>query len=398
LEEAMSHYEVLDVHTEASSTDIRAAYKRQALSTHPDKGGISVEFQKVLEAFQTLSDTTRRRQYDQQQSKIQPAGVRCARRRPDVIVKKLAQLLQRMSAGCRRQTILSRLNHAQRAALEKHLRGEKDRLCPTALVQHDARDSCGTGIYRCTRKDGYYAKVFAHSIALQGFARKDLAEAINDNIGLTKIINHLRSTYFCVGAERRIAPSSESSGSGLPLDLVASFQVFFYCRHFIGHRHLQLNFKTLHEGLAAWEAMQKARGSILFSGQGVTDAYTPCAALDQWRRIKDVYLQLSGHDRDSSKRLLVEKQLLAWEREHRPIRMRRERTLWQRQLGRTAKRTHASSLELTDASLLRRVEQLLNRKAKHREAKVIGDRRRCAPKRSRKSICEEQGLISGETC
>merc|ERR1719387_1702960 len=104
----MSHYEVLDVRKEASSTDIRAAYKRRALSTHPDKGGISAEFQKVLDAFQTLSDTTRRRQYDQQQSRIHPAGIQCGRRRPDVIVRKLAQLLQRMSAGCRRQTILSR--------------------------------------------------------------------------------------------------------------------------------------------------------------------------------------------------------------------------------------------------------------------------------------------------
>src|SRR4051812_48950823 len=62
-------YEVLGVAREASSEDLRRAYKQLALKHHPDRnqGDASAEaaFKEVNEAYQILSDGEKRRMYDQ---------------------------------------------------------------------------------------------------------------------------------------------------------------------------------------------------------------------------------------------------------------------------------------------------------------------------------------------
>ncbi|KAF8637668.1 hypothetical protein AX17_002735 [Amanita inopinata Kibby_2008] len=67
-------YDVLGVQPSASDNDIRKAYKRKALETHPDRlgphasesqtGAARTRFQKVHEAFDVLSDPQRRKAYD----------------------------------------------------------------------------------------------------------------------------------------------------------------------------------------------------------------------------------------------------------------------------------------------------------------------------------------------
>eukprot|EP00927_Polykrikos_kofoidii_P000165 TRINITY_DN10064_c0_g1_i5.p1 TRINITY_DN10064_c0_g1~~TRINITY_DN10064_c0_g1_i5.p1 ORF type:complete len:672 (-),score=111.15 TRINITY_DN10064_c0_g1_i5:49-2064(-) len=57
-------YTVLSVSRDASDADVRSAYKRQALITHPDKGGTAEAFRKVVEAFETLGDVGRRAAYE----------------------------------------------------------------------------------------------------------------------------------------------------------------------------------------------------------------------------------------------------------------------------------------------------------------------------------------------
>eukprot|EP00927_Polykrikos_kofoidii_P010329 TRINITY_DN14367_c0_g1_i1.p1 TRINITY_DN14367_c0_g1~~TRINITY_DN14367_c0_g1_i1.p1 ORF type:complete len:559 (+),score=96.34 TRINITY_DN14367_c0_g1_i1:33-1709(+) len=53
-------YSVLGVGHGSSDVDIRSAYRRRALETHPDKGGTAEAFRRVVEAFETLSDVSRR--------------------------------------------------------------------------------------------------------------------------------------------------------------------------------------------------------------------------------------------------------------------------------------------------------------------------------------------------
>ncbi|KAI9461484.1 DnaJ domain-containing protein [Boletus coccyginus] len=67
-------YDVLGIPADATTDDVRKAYKTKALETHPDKLEPSAsdrerraaegKFRNVCEAFQVLSDPTKRKDYD----------------------------------------------------------------------------------------------------------------------------------------------------------------------------------------------------------------------------------------------------------------------------------------------------------------------------------------------
>ncbi|CAE8718833.1 unnamed protein product, partial [Polarella glacialis] len=60
----LSLYEVLGCEPGALFAELRACFKRRALSVHPDKGGSKEAFQQVLAAFETLADPAARANYD----------------------------------------------------------------------------------------------------------------------------------------------------------------------------------------------------------------------------------------------------------------------------------------------------------------------------------------------
>eukprot|EP00927_Polykrikos_kofoidii_P083802 TRINITY_DN8666_c0_g1_i4.p1 TRINITY_DN8666_c0_g1~~TRINITY_DN8666_c0_g1_i4.p1 ORF type:complete len:668 (+),score=126.26 TRINITY_DN8666_c0_g1_i4:144-2147(+) len=60
-----SPYEILCVDRNVSEGELRSAYRRRALETHPDKGGSGNEFRQVVEAFETLCDVFRQAACDQ---------------------------------------------------------------------------------------------------------------------------------------------------------------------------------------------------------------------------------------------------------------------------------------------------------------------------------------------
>lgn len=63
---AMTHklYEALGVTKDASADDIRKAYRKAAITHHPDKGGDPEKFKEISNAYQVLSDEEKRRRYD----------------------------------------------------------------------------------------------------------------------------------------------------------------------------------------------------------------------------------------------------------------------------------------------------------------------------------------------
>jgi molecular chaperone DnaJ len=62
-----NYYLVLGVSSNASSEEIKSAFRRLAMELHPDRSGMESEpFRSVQEAYTILSDPDERRRYDQQ--------------------------------------------------------------------------------------------------------------------------------------------------------------------------------------------------------------------------------------------------------------------------------------------------------------------------------------------
>jgi molecular chaperone DnaJ len=59
------YYEVLGVEKSASKDDIKKAFRKKAVEHHPDKGGDEAAFKEVNEAYEVLSDDSKRQAYDQ---------------------------------------------------------------------------------------------------------------------------------------------------------------------------------------------------------------------------------------------------------------------------------------------------------------------------------------------
>ena len=57
-------YEVLNVPPDANAEEIRAAFRRLSVKVHPDQGGSNALFRSVKDAYDTLSDSRRRADYD----------------------------------------------------------------------------------------------------------------------------------------------------------------------------------------------------------------------------------------------------------------------------------------------------------------------------------------------
>lgn len=61
------YYNILGVARTASQDDIKKAFRKLAMTHHPDKGGDAAQFQTINEAYETLSDPQRRAAHDNPQ-------------------------------------------------------------------------------------------------------------------------------------------------------------------------------------------------------------------------------------------------------------------------------------------------------------------------------------------
>jgi molecular chaperone DnaJ len=66
---AKNYYTILGVGCDATPDEIKAAYRRKALELHPDHSGTDGKpFLGIQEAYEVLSNLTRRRAYDDRQA------------------------------------------------------------------------------------------------------------------------------------------------------------------------------------------------------------------------------------------------------------------------------------------------------------------------------------------
>ncbi len=62
---AKDYYIILGIEKGAGKDEIKKAFRKLAHEHHPDKGGDEAKFKEINEAYQVLSDDTKRQQYDQ---------------------------------------------------------------------------------------------------------------------------------------------------------------------------------------------------------------------------------------------------------------------------------------------------------------------------------------------
>ncbi|CAE7943912.1 DNAJ1, partial [Symbiodinium sp. KB8] len=96
--------EALNVSSSAAEAELRSAYRRQALATHPDKGGTSEAFRLVVEAFEILADPVRRAAYDIQLAKARAAREECLVAGPSGDAKEPPPPAKRTSGEAARST------------------------------------------------------------------------------------------------------------------------------------------------------------------------------------------------------------------------------------------------------------------------------------------------------
>lgn len=60
-----TYYDILGVKRSASQDEIKAAFHKLAAQYHPDRGGDEAKFKEISEAYNTLSDEKKRKEYDQ---------------------------------------------------------------------------------------------------------------------------------------------------------------------------------------------------------------------------------------------------------------------------------------------------------------------------------------------
>ena len=61
----MNFYDILGVNRNASKSDLKEAFKKKAMTHHPDRGGSEEQFKKINEAYDTLKDPQKKQMYDQ---------------------------------------------------------------------------------------------------------------------------------------------------------------------------------------------------------------------------------------------------------------------------------------------------------------------------------------------
>lgn len=60
----MSYYDILGVSKSATQEEIKKAFRKKAIEHHPDKGGDETKFKEISEAYDVLSDESKRVDYD----------------------------------------------------------------------------------------------------------------------------------------------------------------------------------------------------------------------------------------------------------------------------------------------------------------------------------------------
>jgi len=286
----------------------------------------------------------------------------------------VCKLLQRMSTSMRRDAISNRLSQSQRLALEAHMSSERKQteasfaplpaLCDTVSEhQQTSRREAGRGIYKSAfhgKVYGYYAQAGVRNLMICTRIQRDLAATVKDHIILMKILERIRSASpeADLPGSVKEAVASVMREEALTEDLfLRGIRVSFSAQHWIG-RNLYIYRDKLDSGLTAWARFESIKGPQLFKGPYPSEAYTPEKAQAQWKRARELFLELQA-DTGKLDRSYVMQYLSLLEAKRRDD-VERTAVLWCR------KQQQAKSQSANvQAKLSQRLEKLVERREEH---------------------------------
>lgn len=182
-------YEDLGLAPEATPNQIRAAYRRLVMKHHPDRHGDPVQFRRVKDAYEVLSDPARRLQYDTTGTTEQMLSTRQA---AETLIPQLAvEVIDSFSDPARCD-----LHFAMVTKVRETLR--QDRESQSQAVK--ARDKLKSVLKRFKRKGGenmiagaLQAKIAQISTFLENNTQHQLL--------LAAVLDVLKDYSYTVGAE-----------------------------------------------------------------------------------------------------------------------------------------------------------------------------------------------------
>jgi DnaJ family protein A protein 2 len=151
-------YELLKVNPDASSEDIKKAFRKQALVHHPDRGGDEEMFKKIQNAYEILSEPQKREIYDKQgKNGLKNSGV------SEDILSRMFNMgnIFSMFTNFNNKTKSSSTIHTLNVSLEKlctreiiKLKVTRDRICSCTKVSKDCIECKGQGMKTVMRQFG----------------------------------------------------------------------------------------------------------------------------------------------------------------------------------------------------------------------------------------------------
>lgn len=158
-------YDILEVNPDSSQDEIKKAYRRQALTHHPDKGGDTEKFKQLNSAYEILSDPEKRKVYDMRGKR----GLQDSGNVPDDILNSMfgglfGNMFNMFGGGnfgnVNRKTLP--VSHTIQVTLEDicrrkvvKLKISRDRVCNCyGVVTMNCTDCGGTGVKTVTRQMG----------------------------------------------------------------------------------------------------------------------------------------------------------------------------------------------------------------------------------------------------
>lgn len=157
----VDYYEVLEVSPDAPEGEIRRAYRRLARQYHPDLSEdpeAQARFMLINEAYNTLTDPGKRREYDRERQEQEPKKPGSRAEKGSNVVERISVSLEEVARGVEKEIRFSRRVTCSVCGGRGTERGSRRRECPecagSGQVRRDRFLGCVTTLETCSRCDG----------------------------------------------------------------------------------------------------------------------------------------------------------------------------------------------------------------------------------------------------